>query len=66
MTIRSISAIAGIFVFVRCANIIMRVRSKMNKTGGKRMKTMLQSGRVPLRGGNVLTYTIRPFGMRFL
>ena len=31
MTIRSISAIAGIFVFVRCVSIIMRVRSKMNR-----------------------------------
>ena len=31
MTIRSISAIAGIFAFVRCANIITIVRSKMNR-----------------------------------
>ena len=31
MTIRSISAIAEIFAFVRCANIITIVRSKMNR-----------------------------------
>lgn len=31
MTIRSISAIAEIFAFVGCANIITIVRSKMNR-----------------------------------
>lgn len=31
MTIRNISAIAGIFVFVRYVSITMIVRSKMNK-----------------------------------
>ena len=30
MTIRSISAIVGIFVFVRCVSITMIVRSKMS------------------------------------